>query len=43
MPEQAIAAFEKLESLTSDEATLNALRGEIEAASQPAAVEEIAR
>ncbi len=44
MPEQAIAAFEKLESLTNDEATLHALRGEIEAASQPtsAPVEEIA-
>ncbi|MGA2719832.1 MAG: tetratricopeptide repeat protein [Candidatus Acidiferrales bacterium] len=41
MPEQAAAAFEKLESLTDDEATLNALRGEIEAASQPApSVEE---
>jgi pilus assembly protein FimV len=41
MPEQAAAAFEKLQSLTSDEATLNTLRAEIEAGSQPApAVEE---
>jgi pilus assembly protein FimV len=42
MPEQASAAFEKLESLTDDEATLNSLRAEIEAACQPAPVEEIA-
>jgi pilus assembly protein FimV len=35
MPEQASAAFAKIQSLTSDEATLNALRAEIEAASQP--------
>ncbi len=43
MPEQAAAAFEKLESVTDDEATLSALRAEIEAASLPAseAVEEI--
>jgi pilus assembly protein FimV len=41
MPEQASAAFDKLQSLTSDEATLNALRAEIEAGSQPApAIEE---
>jgi pilus assembly protein FimV len=36
MPEQASAAFAKIQSLTSDEATLNALRAEIAAASQPA-------
>jgi len=43
MPEQAAAAFEKLQALTPDEATLNALRSEIEAASHPAsAVEEVA-
>jgi tetratricopeptide (TPR) repeat protein len=44
MPEQASAAFEKLESLTSDEGTLNALRAEVEAASRPVSetVEEIA-
>ncbi|MGA8835791.1 MAG: tetratricopeptide repeat protein [Candidatus Sulfotelmatobacter sp.] len=42
MPEQATAAFEKLQALTTDEATLNALRTEIESASQPApAVEEV--
>ena len=42
MPEQAAAAFEKLQTLTSDESTLNALRAEIEAASHPAeAVEEV--
>ncbi len=42
MPEQAIAAFDKLQALTTDEATLNALRAEIESASQPAApVEEV--
>ena len=40
MPEQASAAFEKIQSLTSDEATLNALRAEIDAASQPAAATE---
>ena len=32
MPEQASGAFEKLQSLTSDETTLNTLRAEIEAA-----------
>jgi tetratricopeptide (TPR) repeat protein len=36
MPEQAASAFEKLQTLTSDEATLEMLRGEIAAASQPA-------
>jgi len=42
MPEQACAAFEKLQLLTNDEATLTALRAEIEAASQqPPAVEEV--
>src|SRR5712671_5998939 len=42
MPEQASAAFEKIQSLTSDEATLNALRAEIETASQdPSADEEV--
>ncbi|MGB8986667.1 MAG: tetratricopeptide repeat protein, partial [Candidatus Sulfotelmatobacter sp.] len=42
MPEQAASAFEKLQSLTSDESILNALRSEIEAASHPAsAVEEV--
>jgi tetratricopeptide (TPR) repeat protein len=41
MPEQATAAFEKLQALTTDAATLNTLRAEIESASQPAApVEE---
>jgi tetratricopeptide (TPR) repeat protein len=40
MPEQASAAYEKLQALTSDEATLETLRAEIEAASQqPAPVE----
>jgi hypothetical protein len=34
MPEQAWAAFEKLQALSDDEATLRALRAEIEAASQ---------
>jgi tetratricopeptide (TPR) repeat protein len=43
MPEQASAAFEKLQGLTSDEATLSALEAEIQAASQPEpAVEEAA-
>jgi pilus assembly protein FimV len=40
MPEQATAAFEKLQTLTTDEATLEALRAEIAAASQHAVVEE---
>jgi hypothetical protein len=34
MPEQASAAFAKIQSLTSDPATLNALRAEIDAATQ---------
>ena len=43
MPEQASAAFEKLQALSNDEATLEALRAEIEAASQhPPAAEEVA-
>jgi len=42
MPEQASAAFEKIQSLTSDEATLTALRAEIETASQNATAEEAA-
>ncbi len=42
MPEQAGAAFEKLQSITDDEAILAELRAEIEAASeQPSAVEEV--
>jgi len=40
MPEQATAAFEKLEALTTDEATLSSLRAEIESASQPASAGE---
>jgi tetratricopeptide (TPR) repeat protein len=36
MPEQASAAFEKLQALSNDEATLNAIRAEIQAASQHA-------
>ncbi|MFZ0815548.1 MAG: tetratricopeptide repeat protein [Candidatus Sulfotelmatobacter sp.] len=40
MPEQASAAYEKLQALTSDETTLETVRAEIEAASQqPAPVE----
>ncbi len=40
MPEQASAAYEKLQALTSDESTLETVRAEIEAASQqPAPVE----
>ena len=35
MPEQAATAFEKLQALTTDESILNALRSEIEAASNP--------
>ncbi len=44
MPEQAAAAFEKLQDLTSDEAILSALEAEIQAASKhaPAAAEEVA-
>ncbi len=43
MPEQATTALEKLQSLTDDEATIEALRGEIAAGSQhaPAVEEEI--
>jgi pilus assembly protein FimV len=42
MPEQAATAFEKLQSLTSDEATLSAIEAEIKAASRYAApVEEV--
>jgi tetratricopeptide (TPR) repeat protein len=42
MPEQATAAFEKLEALTTDEAILSPLQAEIEAASQhPSPVEEV--
>jgi len=42
MPEQASAAFEKLQTLTADQTTLETLRAEIEAGSQRApAVEEI--
>ncbi|MGD0568344.1 MAG: tetratricopeptide repeat protein [Candidatus Sulfotelmatobacter sp.] len=40
MPEQASAAFEKLQGITSDQATLSALRAEIEAASQPSVAAE---
>jgi pilus assembly protein FimV len=40
MPEQAAAAFKKFQALTPDEATLDALRAEIESASQPASVVE---
>jgi tetratricopeptide (TPR) repeat protein len=39
MPEQAVAAFEKLQGLTRDPATLNKLRAEIEAASHAPAAE----
>jgi tetratricopeptide (TPR) repeat protein len=41
MPEQASAAFKKLQGLACDETTLSALQAEIEAASQPAVVEEV--
>ena len=42
MPEQASAAFEKLQTLTTDEATLSALEAEIQAAAQhEAPVEEV--
>ena len=42
MPEQASAAFEKLQALTNDEATLITLRAELETASQhTAAVDEV--
>ncbi len=43
MPEQASAAFERLEALSNDEATLKAIQAEIEAASQQtSATEEVA-
>jgi pilus assembly protein FimV len=44
MPEQASAAFQRLQTLTSDEATLSAMEAEIQAASQaePAAEEAVA-
>lgn len=42
MPEQAATAFEKLQTVTRDESTLQTLRAEIETASQqPAAEEEV--
>jgi pilus assembly protein FimV len=42
MPEQAATAFEKLQTLTGDDALLATLRAEMEAASeQPAAAEEV--
>ncbi len=40
MPEQASAAFEKLQTVTSDAAVLSAMEAEIQAASQPAAAAE---
>ena len=40
MPEQASAAFEKLQTVTSDEAILSAMEAEIQAASQPLPAEE---
>ena len=42
MPEQALAALTKLQTLTTDEAKIAELRAEIEAAAQPAAEEEVA-
>jgi hypothetical protein len=39
MPEQASATFAKIESLTSDEGTLNALRAELDAAAASAATD----
>ena len=36
MPEQASAAFEKLQAVTNDETILSAMEAEIQAASQPA-------
>jgi tetratricopeptide (TPR) repeat protein len=42
MPEQAAAAFEKLQTVTTDESILSAIEAEIQAASQPtAAAEEV--
>jgi tetratricopeptide (TPR) repeat protein len=40
MPEQAATAFEKLQTVTTDEAILSAIEAEIQAASQPAAATE---
>jgi tetratricopeptide (TPR) repeat protein len=40
MPEQASAAFEKLQDLTKDESILSAIEAEIQAASQPTAAAE---
>jgi tetratricopeptide (TPR) repeat protein len=40
MPEQASAAFERLQGLTRDEGTLSAMQAEIHAASQPAPAAE---
>src|SRR5580692_7969975 len=40
MPEQAAAAFQKLQAVTTDEATLDVLRAEIESASRPTPVVE---
>ncbi len=41
MPQQAQTAFEKLQSLTNDEAILGPLEAEVKAGAQPAAEEEI--
>lgn len=41
MPQQAHTAFEKLQSLTSDEAILGPLEAEIKAGAEPAAEEEV--
>jgi pilus assembly protein FimV len=41
MPEQATAAFEKLQTVTNDEAILSAMEAEIQAASHAAPAEEI--
>jgi pilus assembly protein FimV len=40
MPEQAAAAFEKLQTVTTDESILSAMEAEIEAAAQPAPAAE---
>jgi pilus assembly protein FimV len=40
MPEQAAAAFEKLQTITTDESILSAIEAEIQGASQPAAAEQ---
>jgi pilus assembly protein FimV len=42
MPEQAMAALAKLQTLTPDKNKLAAIRAEVEAATQPAAEEEVA-